>query len=120
MARFLRNRGNFPRWLGIFLTFHFVLIGWVFFRADSLASAWTMLNQISSFTLGMANVSPGFAGMFGLAAALHYLPENWYTRVQQTFADAPAFAQAAALLLLVLLIQRAVVTGAAPFVYQRF
>jgi D-alanyl-lipoteichoic acid acyltransferase DltB (MBOAT superfamily) len=120
MARFLRNRGDFPRWLAILLTFHFVLIGWIFFRADSLGSAWTVLNQISSFTLGLANVSPGFAGMLALAATLHYLPGNWYTRVQQTFTDAPALAQAAALLLLALSIQHAVATGAAPFVYQRF
>ncbi len=120
MARFLRNRGNFPRWLAILLTFHFVLIGWIFFRADSPGSAWTVLNQISSFTLGLANVTPGFAGMLALAATLHYLPGNWYVRVQQTFTDAPALAQAAVLLLLALSIEHAVATGAAPFVYQRF
>ena len=32
-----------PRWLGILLTFHFVTVTWVFFRAPTVAHAWSML-----------------------------------------------------------------------------
>ncbi len=119
-ARLLTNRRNLPRWFSIALTFHFVLIGWVFFRADSLATAATILTQIASLSAGTANVSLGFTAMLAAAALLHYLPRNWYAIMQRTFTEAPALAQAAVLLLLALGIQRAVANGAAPFVYQKF
>jgi alginate O-acetyltransferase complex protein AlgI len=40
--------------LGALLTFHFVTLGWVLFRADTLSTAWTMMHKIT-----MAFKAPG-------------------------------------------------------------
>jgi len=33
-----------PRWLKIFLTFHFVTLAWVFFRAADMETAWRIFS----------------------------------------------------------------------------
>jgi alginate O-acetyltransferase complex protein AlgI len=41
--RVFRARGTLPRWLSVVITFHFVTIAWVFFRAPTTAKAAQML-----------------------------------------------------------------------------
>jgi D-alanyl-lipoteichoic acid acyltransferase DltB (MBOAT superfamily) len=101
-------------------TFHFVCLGWIFFRAETLEAALLILQQIASLTIGFANVTPAFAAILASAAALHYLPPGWYTALQQRYAAAPALVQAAALAMLAFGIRLVASSGAAPFVYQRF
>jgi alginate O-acetyltransferase complex protein AlgI len=48
-----------PRWLGVFVTFHFVTLAWVFFRAESLGKALAML--AAPFAGGWENAYPVFA-----------------------------------------------------------
>ncbi len=45
-------RGVAGRFLRIFLTFHLVLIAWVFFRANSFADAWTILSGAMQSNIG--------------------------------------------------------------------
>jgi len=60
-----------PAWLwgtlGVLLTFHVVLLAWVFFRADSIAQAWTVLTR----TLGAVPRLPG------LMAHYNWTGEFW-------------------------------------------
>jgi D-alanyl-lipoteichoic acid acyltransferase DltB (MBOAT superfamily) len=103
-----------------FVTFHFVLLAWVFFRAESLQSAMDVLTQIASLTFGAGNVTPGFAVVLFAAVFFHYLPKNWYSSALKAFSEAPALAQAAALAAALACIQYVSSTGSAPFVYQKF
>ena len=113
-----------PKWMARFArgsaTFLYVLLGWVFFRAESLDAAGAVLSQIATGTIGFGNISYGFAVVLGVAIAAHYWPKDWYTKTQQTFAAAPAPVQAGILATLVACIQYIGATGTAPFVYQRF
>lgn len=113
-----------PLWVARFsrgaITFLYVLLGWVFFRAESLEAARAVLAQIASGTIGFGNISPGFAVVLGVAIAAHYWPKDWYGRVQQGFAGSPAVVQAVVLAAVVACIQYVGATGSAPFVYQRF
>jgi D-alanyl-lipoteichoic acid acyltransferase DltB (MBOAT superfamily) len=102
------------------VTFHFVCLTWVFFRAETIDGALLVIQQVSSATIGFANVSPAFALVLAAAAVLHFLPAGWYSALQSRYAAAPALVQAGALALLVLGIRIAGSSGAAPFVYQRF
>src|SRR6266852_6653309 len=43
-----------------FVTFHFVLVGWIFFRESNVAGARDILGQIFSGTIAFGNVAPGF------------------------------------------------------------
>ena len=113
-----------PFWIARFLrgatTFLYVLLGWVFFRAESLDGALAVLSQIATGTIGFGNISPGFAVVLGVGIVAHYWPKDWYTKVQRSFAASPAMVQAVVLALLVACIQYVGATGSAPFVYQRF
>ena len=109
-ARFLRG----------FVTFHFVLIGWIFFRSASLATAGDIFAQIASGTISFANVAPGFVLVMIIAAVAHYLPKNWYERSLTCYNESPFYVQAAAMALLVVAIQYVGATGAVPFIYNRF
>jgi len=113
-----------PLWIARFtrgaVTFLYVLLGWVFFRAESLDGARAVLAQIATGTIGFGNISPGFAVVLGVAILAHYWPKDWYARAQNSFASSPALVQAVVLAVVVACIEYVGATGSAPFVYQRF
>jgi len=45
---YMKTRKGITHWLGIFLVFHLVLLGWIFFRSDSVSQAWQVLQDICS------------------------------------------------------------------------
>ena len=102
------------------VTFLYVLLGWVFFRAESLEAARAVLAQIATGTIGFGNIGGGFAVVLGVGVAAHYWPKDWYARVQQWFAAWPVLVQAAVLAAVVACIEYVGATGSAPFVYQKF
>jgi alginate O-acetyltransferase complex protein AlgI len=101
-------------------TFHFVLIGWVFFRASSLETARDIFYQISSRTISFANITPAFAIVFLIAAAAHYVPKRWYDAGLQLYCQFPYYAQAAAIACVAVAIRYVAGSGSAPFIYSRF
>lgn len=101
-------------------TAHFVIFAWVFFRATTLANAWEVLGRIASLTASLANISMPIAVVLIIAVTMHYLPRKVYDLSTKTFVKAPFYAQATALVLLVLAIEYIAVTGAAPFLYTKF
>jgi alginate O-acetyltransferase complex protein AlgI len=101
-------------------TFHFVLIGWIFFRASSLSTARDILYQISSGTVSFANITPAFVAVLVIACAAHYVPRRWYDGGLQLYCRFPYYAQAAAIAALVVAIRYVAGSGSAPFIYSRF
>ena len=102
------------------MTFHFVLLGWIFFRSPSLATARDVFAQITSGTVSFANIAPGFWVVMAIAACAHYLPKGWYDRSLKLYSESPFYAQAGAMALLLVAIQYVGATGAVPFIYNRF
>jgi len=102
------------------VTFHFVLIGWIFFRAANVGTARDVLAQIFSGTISFANVTPAFAIVLAIAILAHFAPTRWYDGVVRLFSSAPYYAQAAAIAAATLAIQYAASTSPAPFIYSRF
>ena len=114
------SQAGAARVLRILGTFHFVALGWIFFRAANLATARDILVQVGSMTVSFANISGGFCVVLAVAAAFHFVPDEWYQRCQDVFVGSPFYVQAAAMTLLVVAIQYVAVTGSAPFIYTRF
>jgi alginate O-acetyltransferase complex protein AlgI len=108
------------RFAGSLLTFHFVLLGWIFFRAANVETALKILSQIANFQFSFDNTTPTFVLVLLAGAAAHFIPKSWYDGSIIGFSRTPALIQSAALALLVLAIQRVASTGAAPFIYSRF
>lgn len=102
------------------MTFHFVLLTWIFFRAANVDTALKVLSQIAHFRFSFDNTTPAFLFVLMAGAAAHFIPKSWYDGSVLGFARTPAVVQSAALALLVVAIQRVAATGAAPFIYTRF
>jgi D-alanyl-lipoteichoic acid acyltransferase DltB (MBOAT superfamily) len=103
------------------LTFHFVLVGWVFFRAANVETALQIFGRFGTLHLMPEAVSAPYFAVLALAAAAHYLPTNWRDRSLGWFSARPALLQAAALILTAVAIRyTAGAGGAAPFIYSRF
>jgi D-alanyl-lipoteichoic acid acyltransferase DltB (MBOAT superfamily) len=108
------------RFARAFLTFHFVVAGWIFFRAASLSTARDIFWQITSGTISFANITPAFALLAAFALAVHYVPRNWYDAGLRIFCQSPFYAQAAAVAAVLVAIRYTAGTSSAPFIYSRF
>jgi len=80
-----------------FLTFHFVCLAWIFFRADSFAGARSMLAELSTLTTFHPNLSPKVVLVLAVGLGSHFVPERWYERVRDAFVALPAVTQGLAL-----------------------
>lgn len=118
--RLSQNRFRIPNIAASLLTFHVVLLGWVFFRAASVDTALKILSQIAHFRFAFDNTTPAFLAVLLLGIAAHFIPKSWSDRALTGFTRTPALIQSAALASLVMLIQRVAAAGAAPFIYTRF
>jgi hypothetical protein len=107
------------RLLAGLLTFHFVALCWIFFRAPSFDVAWAVLAKIAEGSWYAPNLTPQILGALGAAALLHFLPRGWYARTRALFVAAPAPAQAAVLLVAAVVLSR-LATTFVPFIYQQF
>ncbi len=103
------------------ITFNVVCLAWVFFRADSFATARDLLAGL--FT-GWGEASPLVTGGVLLAIAVgigsQYLPSRFPFAVMDRFARLPVVGQAAVLAAALMLTNTMGPEGVAPFIYFRF
>jgi D-alanyl-lipoteichoic acid acyltransferase DltB (MBOAT superfamily) len=120
----LRRKFPSPDWwaklLGGFITFHFVCLTWIFFRASSLENALAILRGLGALTSSAENLTPLVIGVLVLAAVIHSLPPRWFDVSARVAARMPFWVQGLAMAALVLLIQTLAGRGSAPFVYGNF
>ena len=107
-------------YLSTVLTFHFVTLAWIFFRATDLDGALAILERIASVTVSFVNISVPIGVVLGIGVVGHYLPKRWYDEGLNLYVKAPFYAQAVALAVLVFGLRYVVTTGAAPFIYNQF
>ena len=111
---------GFVRYLSIFVTLHFVVFAWIFFRAPDWAGAIAILSRLASLSWSLANVSVPVGMVMAIGAIAHYLPKKWYDWSLNVYTRAPFYVQAAALIALAIGLNYVAQTGAAPFIYQKF
>lgn len=110
---------RWPPWLAQLLTFHFVCLAWVFFRAPTLAHAGLALRQLAHGDSGMDHIAPRVVGVLGVALALHLVPRDWERGVRDAFARTSALVQGMSLAALAIVLHLAG-GRAEPFVYGQF
>ena len=113
-------RGPVGRVIGTFCTFHFVLVAWVFFRADSFRSARAVFGEIATLTSYHPNLDPRLLAVLALGLGMHFLPQRLEFWVRDRFAALPGVAQGLALFAVLLLVRRMASAEAVPFVYFQF
>ncbi len=72
------------------LTFHFVCLTWIFFRADSFPQAFAVFRSLGSFTMNTENLPLPIIFLIVLTFAAQWLPDNWGNQVQRGFVWLPA------------------------------
>jgi D-alanyl-lipoteichoic acid acyltransferase DltB (MBOAT superfamily) len=102
------------------VTFHYVCLGWVFFRAPSFATAWDVLRGLGALSGGTANVSPLLWALLGAGALTHLVPDRWVERGRDLVVWLPAPAQALLLAATVVAVRLARTTEVVPFIYFQF
>jgi D-alanyl-lipoteichoic acid acyltransferase DltB (MBOAT superfamily) len=127
LNRVLRDRFNVnparrlgTRLLGVFVTFHFVAFGWIFFRSNSFASARAFLERLSSLTSYHPNLDGRVVAVLVVGLVTHFVPRGWYDRAKTSFCALPAAGQAVLLFGALLVLRTMASAEAVPFVYFQF
>jgi len=102
------------------VTFHVVCLGWVFFRADSISSAFTLLKRLFTAWGPAPLVTPLLVVTIVGVVALQYLPGDAVERAQRAFTRQRWALQGAILGAVLLGITTLGPQGVAPFIYYRF
>jgi D-alanyl-lipoteichoic acid acyltransferase DltB (MBOAT superfamily) len=106
--------------LGWLITFQFVSLAWVFFRAPS-TDAW--LGYFSTMFSGWSwstTMTPFVAVVFVLGALSHIVPPRWLDTLEQRYDAAPLAVKVAVPFVVIYLIAVAAPAGIAPFIYFQF
>lgn len=119
LLKSLRN----SRWsevVGILLTFHFVCLTWIFFRAETLGQATLMIKQLTTLTVDHTNLSTPVAILIALGFIAHWLPERLFETTRKSFIELPALGQAAVIFGLAIGLYFVASSDVVPFIYARF
>ncbi|HEU4390438.1 MAG TPA: MBOAT family O-acyltransferase [Blastocatellia bacterium] len=116
MAAFAGVRGA----IAGFITFHFVCLTWVVFRADGIAPALSLVKTIGNGTWSMANLPAGALVVMALGFASHFIPNRLFDNTRNGFVRLPSFAQASILFGLCVGLYAVASSDVMPFIYARF
>ncbi|MGE4013088.1 MAG: MBOAT family protein [Alphaproteobacteria bacterium] len=108
------------RALAIFVVFHFVVLCWIFFRADSFDKAWQFLAAFGNVGLPVQHAGGLVIGLIAFGLAIHFTPSDMLARSERTWGRWPALVQGTAAGALVVAIEAFGTGAAAPFIYFRF
>jgi alginate O-acetyltransferase complex protein AlgI len=110
-----------PPWLARVVVFHGVCLAWIFFRADSFASAVEVLTRIGTWADGSVSLVGAAVVLALLAGALtQVIPREVGFVARQGFITLPVAAQGLSLGVAIAAIQTLGHQGVAPFIYFRF
>jgi D-alanyl-lipoteichoic acid acyltransferase DltB (MBOAT superfamily) len=103
------------------VTFHLVCLGWVFFRADSISSAFSVLGRlVRGWGEGADLVTPLVVLTIAAMLVLQNVPRTPAARLQVVLSRVGAVPLGAALALVLFAITSLAPDGVAPFIYFQF
>ncbi len=113
------------RWTGRIITFHLVCFSWIFFRADSMDIAWSVLTQIATsfHPEVLGQFVTGYRWVFLLMLLgylLHFVGKAQMDQVQRWLSRTPFLVQALILALLIFSIIQVRSSEIQPFIYFQF
>ena len=104
----------------VVVTFHYVCLGWIFFRAPDFGTAWEMLGGLGQLSGGTANISPLLWALLGAGALTHLTPDRVVDKGRDLVVWLPAPIQALLLAATVVAVRLARTTQVVPFIYFQF
>jgi len=123
----LRNPGGkipetagWRRLIGVFLTFHFVVLSWAILRATDLQIVANLYTILRAGIWGAPNLTAPVAIVIGLALTGSWLPDRAYEIVKGLFTRLPLAVQIAVVVFIFLIVFKVSAAESIPFVYERF
>jgi len=113
------------KFVGGVLTFHFVCLAWIFFRASSMEVAVDVIERIFSefYTDVIPDVISGYSVVFGLMLAayvIHFLPQKFKEWYRKTFVSLPNVVKILLAVMIAFFIYQASSAELQPFIYFQF
>jgi hypothetical protein len=103
------------------VTFHLVCFAWVFFRADSLSTAWDVITRIvTGFSLDAPAVTPAVLAAIAVGLGAQFVPRRAVEQGLGVFSRFGPIAQGAALAFVLMVIDTLGPEGVAAFIYFQF
>jgi alginate O-acetyltransferase complex protein AlgI len=124
LERLLGGEGpkrRIPAALAWFITFHFVCITWVFFRAPSLESAIAYLRTlVFGDAVFSTTMTPLVAAVLVLGALTQIIPDRWFDGVEAWYDRASTPLKIAVPFVVIFVVAVAAPGGVPPFIYFQF
>jgi len=117
---FQRRNTFASRALAVALTFHYVCLTWVFFRAETVGQAKTILLQLSNLTGDITNLAPPVILIIAAGLFAQLIPEKFWDGMRNGFVRLPAYGQAVVLTGLAAGLYTIASSDVVPFIYTRF
>lgn len=109
-----------PRVLTLLVTFHVVLVGWIFFRAETFDAAIAYLNGIGASHVGSDVLTPLALLLILFGLAIHFAPPGLAQRLALRLRMLPAAALGLLAGATILIVDTMRFEGVAPFIYYQF
>jgi D-alanyl-lipoteichoic acid acyltransferase DltB (MBOAT superfamily) len=114
------DRPRLPHPLGILLTFHIVVVGWIFFRAETFDTALAYLGGLISGAGESAVLTPLVLVLIVGGMAIHFAPPRLAQTIALRLRWLPAPAMGALAGVTILIVDAMRFEGVAPFIYYQF
>lgn len=129
-AFFLKRTEHINRFVRAAVTFFLVMLGWVFFRADSIGMAFSYIGSMFDFSNYYTHVNPAFIltidprtwVIFALAALICFIPlfKKVYQWLQAQAAAHPVLRDTGVMALFAVSALKVITGSISPFIYFRF
>jgi D-alanyl-lipoteichoic acid acyltransferase DltB (MBOAT superfamily) len=131
VERLFKGVFHFPknllvRGIQVFLTFHFVVLCWIFFRAKDFSTAFDVIGNISKLKFNVnewITIVSGYRNVFIvmlIGYLWHFLPSRWIDSLKSAFDKMPLVGKALILALTFWIVYATATSGPQPFIYFQF
>lgn len=110
---------SIPKILRIIVIFHFVCLGWIFFRASSFESGSILLGQLFHWQ-SIQVVTPFLFTLILIGMSMHFLPKNSLVMAEKALGQCPPIIQGLIVGLIIIAIAAFGSEDVAPFIYFQF
>jgi hypothetical protein len=115
-----RLASDVRRALAVVLTFHYVCLAWIFFRAPTFDTALGVLRQLGLIETDHANLVPIVTTALATGFACHLWGDASFGWLRRRFVALPPWAQGAVLAGVALVLRELGHTKIVPFIYFQF
>ena len=84
--------------ISVVVTFHFICLGWVLFRAGSVRAAWEVVTRLSALQFGTANLARPIVIVLAFGFLLQWIPQRVFDSASVIWNWLPSPAQAVVIL----------------------